>query len=45
MGGNALALMEYLDRPGGEANPDLLTQQSMRGGVIVLADLDMPVFN
>ena len=39
MGGNALTLMEYLDRPRGEPDPDLLTQQVVRSRVIVFADL------
>ena len=43
MGRNALALMEYLDRPCREPDPNLLAQQAMRGGVIVFADLDMVV--
>ena len=45
MGGDALALMEYLDRPCGESDPDPLAQQAVRGRVIVFAHLDMPVFN
>ena len=43
MGGNALTLMEYLDRPRGEPDPDLLTQQVVRSRVIVFADLDMVI--
>ena len=44
MGGNALTLMEYLDRPSGEPDPDLLAQQAVRGRVIVFADFNVPVF-
>lgn len=43
VGGNALTLMEYLHRPRGEPDPDLLTQQVVRGGEIMLAHLDVIV--
>ena len=43
MGGNALTLMEYLDRPCRAPDPDLLAQQAVRGRVIVFADFDMVV--
>jgi len=45
MGGDALTLVEYLDRPCGKPDPDLLAQQAVRGGIIVFAHLDVPVFN
>jgi len=55
VGGDALAKVEYLDRPGRaerapsarrcEPDPDLLPQQAVRGRVIMLVHLDVPVFN
>ena len=36
VGGDALAMMEDLDRPGGEPDPDLLAQQAVRGRVVML---------
>ena len=43
MGGNALTLMEYLDRPCGEPDPDLLAQQAVRSRIVVFGDLDVVV--
>jgi len=55
VGGDALAKVEDLDRPGcaerapsarrREPDPDLLPQQAVRGRVVMLVDLDVPVFN
>ena len=45
MGGDASTLVEYLDRPCGKPDPDLLAQQAVRGRVVMLVDLDVPVFN
>jgi len=43
MGGNPLPLMKDLDRPAGDARPELLLQQLVRHRIIVLLDLDMVV--
>jgi len=55
VGGDALAKVEYLDRPARaerapstrrcEPDPNLLPQQAVRGRVIMLVHLDVPVFN
>ena len=43
VGGHALAMMEDLDRPGGEPDPDLLAQQAVRRRIIMPVHLDVVV--
>jgi len=45
MGGDTFAMVEDPDRPGGEPDPDLLPQKSVRCRVVMLVHLDVPVFN
>ena len=43
MGGDALAVVKYLDRAGSEPNPHRLAEQAVRRRVVVAVDLDMVV--
>jgi hypothetical protein len=43
MRGNALAVVEDLDGPLGQARPDLLAQEPVGHRVVVAVDLDMVV--
>ena len=40
---HALAMLEYLDRTPGDARPQLLAQQRVGHGVVMLVDLDVIV--
>ena len=45
MRGDALAVVEHLDRSRRDACPDLLAQQRVRHRVVVLSDLDVGASN